>query len=70
MILTEAKKRSQRDFEDVMEKTGLTIEAIRRYEAKHPEVCRATYRIPHLGHPGTAANYVTHLAQSGRIGRA
>jgi len=70
MILTEAKKRSQRDFEEVIEKTGLTIEAIRQYEAKHPEVCRATYRIPHLGYAGTAANYVAHLAQSGRIGRA
>ena len=70
MILTEAKKRSQRDFEEVMEKTGLTLEAIRQYEAKHPEVCRATYRIPHLGYAGTAANYVAHLAQNGRIGRA
>lgn len=63
MILTEAKKRAQRDFEEVMEKTGLTIEAIRQYEARHPEVTRSTYRIPHHGYAGTAANYVLHLAK-------
>lgn len=65
MILTEAKKRSQRDMENVLEKTGLTVEAIREYEASHPEVCRATYRVPHMGYCGTSANYVAHLAQKG-----
>ena len=70
MILTEAKRRAQRDFEEVMEKTGLTLEAIRRYEAQHPEVRRATYRVPHMGYPGTSSNYVLHLAQSGRLARA
>ncbi|MGH9785640.1 MAG: hypothetical protein ACRD88_15800, partial [Terriglobia bacterium] len=70
MILTEAKKRAQRDFEDVIEKTGLTIEAIRKYEARHPEVCRAMYRVPHMGYAGTAANYVAHLAESGAVARA
>ncbi len=70
MILTEAKKRSQRDFEEVVQKTGLTLEAIRRYEERHPEIRRATYRVPHLGYAGTSANYVMHLAQSGRVARA
>ena len=70
MILTEAKKRSQRDFDEVLEKTGLTVEAIRQYEERHPELRRATYRVPHMGYPGTAANYVMHLAKTGRIGRA
>ena len=71
MILTEAKKRSQRDMEDVLEKTGLTIEMIRKYEARHPEICRATYRVPHMGYPGTSANYVAHLAKNGlAAGRA
>src|ERR1035437_8638070 len=32
MILTEAKKRAQEDFKEVLEKTGLTVEAIRNYE--------------------------------------
>ncbi len=70
MILTEAKRRAQKEFEGVMEKTGLTLEAIRKYEERHPEVRRATYRVPHLGYAGTSVNYVLHLAQSGRIARA
>ena len=70
MILTEAKRRAQREFEEVMEKTGLTLEAIRRYEEKHPQVRRATYRVPHLGCAGIAANYVMHLASNGRVAKA
>jgi len=54
----------------VMEKSGLTLEAIRRYEEGHPEVRRGTYRIPHYGRAGTAANYVLHLAQNGQVSRA
>ncbi len=34
MILTEAKKRAQAEFEDALNQTGLTIEAIRQYEAQ------------------------------------
>ena len=41
MILTEAKKRAQSEFEEVLKKTGLTIEAIREYEKHHPELRRA-----------------------------
>ena len=48
----------------------LDLEAIRQYEERHPELRRATYRVPHMGYPGTAANYVMHLAKTGRIGRA
>jgi predicted nucleotide-binding protein (sugar kinase/HSP70/actin superfamily) len=70
MILTEAKKRAQSDFEEVLEKTGLTVEAIRAIEAKHPELRRATYRIPHRGYCGTAANYVMHLAKDRGFARA
>ncbi len=66
MILTEAKKRSQSDFEEVLQRTGLSLEALRRIEARHPELCRATTRIPHAGYAGTAANYALHLAKRGR----
>lgn len=62
MILTEAKKRAQREFEEVMEKTGLTTETIRQYEDRHPEARQSTYRVPHYGYAGTAANYVRHLS--------
>jgi predicted nucleotide-binding protein (sugar kinase/HSP70/actin superfamily) len=70
MILTEAKKRAQAEFEQALTETGLTVEAIRAYEAQHPEVRRATYRVPHMGHPGKATNYVYHLAQNCGLAKA
>ena len=51
----------------MLSKLGVTVEDVRQYEAKHPEVRRATYRVPHIGYAGTAANYVTHLAATGKI---
>src|SRR5213596_2296397 len=70
MILTEARKRAQREFDETLERTGQTIEAIRQYEAQHPQVRSATYRVPHLGCAGTAANYVLHLARNCGLGEA
>jgi predicted nucleotide-binding protein (sugar kinase/HSP70/actin superfamily) len=63
MILTEAKKRAQAEFEEALAATGLTADRIREWEARHPEVRRATYRVPPRGCCGTAANYVHHLAE-------
>jgi len=67
MILTEAKKRAQCEFEETLEHTGLTVEQVRAYLDAYPEMKRATYRIPHDGVAGTAANLVVHVAQ--RMGR-
>jgi predicted nucleotide-binding protein (sugar kinase/HSP70/actin superfamily) len=67
MVLTEAKKRAHAEFEAVLRKTGLTVDAIRRFEQKHPELKRATYRVPHKGCAGSAANYVLHLAQDRKL---
>jgi len=63
MILTEAKKRAQREFEETLERTGLTPEAVRAYVAEHPELGRATHRIPRDGVVGTAANLVLEVAR-------
>ena len=63
MILTEAKKRAQREFDDALQKTGLTLEAVRAIEERYPHVKRSTYRVPHNGYAGTAANYVHHLSR-------
>ena len=63
MILTEARKRSQAEYDRVLSGLGLTEEKIREYEAKHPELRQATYRIPHYGVAGTAANYAIHIAK-------
>ncbi|HVL55491.1 MAG TPA: hypothetical protein VM491_03230, partial [Burkholderiaceae bacterium] len=64
MILTEAKKRAQREFDDALAKTGLTIERARELLDASPQMKRATYRVPHHGMAGTAANLVMHLAHS------
>ena len=70
MVLTEAKKRAQAEFEAVLQKTGLTVEEIRQYENRHPELRRATYKVPHKGYAGLSANYVLHLAQDRDLARA
>jgi predicted nucleotide-binding protein (sugar kinase/HSP70/actin superfamily) len=68
MILTEAKKRAQTEFDSALETTGLTLDEVRGYLDAHPAMRRATYRIPrHGGAAGTAANLVLHVAE--RMGR-
>jgi hypothetical protein len=68
MILTEAKKRAQREFDDVLARTGLTVDEVRTYLHAHPEMKKATYKIPHDGRAaGTAARTVLHVAE--KMGR-
>jgi predicted nucleotide-binding protein (sugar kinase/HSP70/actin superfamily) len=62
MILTEAKKRAQREYESVLAKTGLTDVDLRAAVAARPELSRATYRVPRYGAAGTAANLALHIA--------
>jgi predicted nucleotide-binding protein (sugar kinase/HSP70/actin superfamily) len=62
MILTEAKKRAQLEFEEVLKKTGLTSEQAAETYRRQPGKHRATYRLPHRGVAGTAANMVLDLA--------
>jgi predicted nucleotide-binding protein (sugar kinase/HSP70/actin superfamily) len=62
MILTEAKKRAQREFENVLERTGMTEERVRAAIENRPELARATFRVPRLGAAGTAANLALHVA--------
>lgn len=62
MILTEARKRAQREYEKVLERTGFTEERLRARLDAHPELRRATVPIPHSGVAGTAANLALHLA--------
>ena len=68
MILTEAKKRAQREFDEALQRTGLTEGEVRAYIDQHPEMKKATYAIPHDGTAaGTAAKTVLHVAK--RLGR-
>ncbi len=61
MILTEAKRRAQREFDEALERTGLTPASARERLAGHPARL-AGCKVPHGGAAGTAANLVLHLA--------
>jgi hypothetical protein len=64
MILTEAKKRAQREFDGALEVTGLTVDEVRAYVNARPAMRLATYPIPRTGvAAGTAANLVLHVAE-------
>ena len=60
MILTEAKKRAQHEYEEVMERTRMTPERLATRVTA--EMRRATFRVPRCGPAGTAANFALHLA--------
>ena len=62
MVLTEAKKRAQREYESVLERTGFTTQALRAAVERRPELRRATFAVPHHGGAaGTAANLALYL---------
>jgi predicted nucleotide-binding protein (sugar kinase/HSP70/actin superfamily) len=64
MILTEAKKRAQREYDSVLERIRLTPEQLQsRVTAA---MRQSTYKVPRLGATGTAANFALHLAAGGR----
>jgi predicted nucleotide-binding protein (sugar kinase/HSP70/actin superfamily) len=69
MILTEAKKRAQREFDETLARTGLTLDEVRAYVDAHPEMRKATYKVPHDGTAaGTAARLVLDVArQMGKL---
>jgi hypothetical protein len=62
MILTEAKKRAQREYEAVLERTGFDEAGLCDAYARRPDLHLATYRVPHGDAAGTAANVALHLA--------
>lgn len=63
MILAEAKKKAQIEYQDALARTSLNSQKIQAYLDVHPEMKKAAYRIPHSGVCGTAANLVLHVAE-------
>jgi predicted nucleotide-binding protein (sugar kinase/HSP70/actin superfamily) len=61
MVLTEAKKRAQNEYDEVLTRIGRTADQLRERETA--EMRRATYRVPRSGAVGTAANYALHLSR-------
>ena len=64
MILTEARKRAQREYDEVMEHVGVSLGALAARVT--PEMRKATYKVPRYGVAGTAANFALHLAAGRR----
>jgi len=62
MILTEARRRAQREMDEALDRAGLTLGEVAAYLDAHPELKRATRPVPRHGAVGTAANLVLHVA--------
>lgn len=62
MILHEARRRAQAEFDGALAQSGLTLDEARARLERHPALKHAGTRIPHHGAAGTAANLVLHLA--------
>jgi hypothetical protein len=67
MALGEAKVKAKREFEECLDRAGLSLEECRAYVDAHPELKRPMYLVPQVkGVVGTAANFVLHLAERRR----
>ncbi len=63
MALGEAKAKAKLEFQEALDKSGLTLERCRAYVEAHPELRRPMYRVPHTkGVIGAAANFVLHIS--------
>ncbi len=63
MVLTEAKKRAQAEFQAALAASGLTLAAARGRLDALPRLKQATYRVPRHGWIGVGANLVSELAR-------
>jgi predicted nucleotide-binding protein (sugar kinase/HSP70/actin superfamily) len=62
MYLFKAKQAAQAEFDKALEETGLTIERVREFLAKHPGYENALHRAPHSA-AATAADLVYEVAE-------
>jgi predicted nucleotide-binding protein (sugar kinase/HSP70/actin superfamily) len=63
MALGEAKTKAKMEFQQALAHTGKRIDDIRAFAARHSELNRPLYRIPHRpGVAGVAANFVLHVS--------
>jgi predicted nucleotide-binding protein (sugar kinase/HSP70/actin superfamily) len=62
MALGEAKNKAKREFADVLERIGMTMEDLQQFVEEHPETKRPMYNVPHTqGIVGVAANFAMHV---------
>jgi len=71
MALGEAKNKAKKEFAQVLETNGLTLDQCRAWVEAHPEAKRPMYHVPHTkGVIGQAANFVCHIAEQLKTERA
>ncbi|HUB35065.1 MAG TPA: hypothetical protein VMA31_18645 [Bryobacteraceae bacterium] len=71
MALGEAKNKAKKEFAQVLETNGLTLDECRAWVEAHPEAKRPMYHVPHTkGVIGQAANFVCHIAEQLKTERA
>jgi len=62
MALGEAKTKAKAEFQEALASTGKRIDDIRAFVARHSELSRPFYQVPHRpGTAGVAANFVLHV---------
>jgi hypothetical protein len=63
MALGGARMRARKEMSDAVSRTGKRLEEMKAFVADHPELKRASYRVPHHdGIVGRAANLVLHVS--------
>ncbi len=64
MTLGEAKVKAKAEYQDALARSGRSLEEIRAYVARHPELKRPFYSVPHHdGVAGVAANFILHVGE-------
>ncbi len=65
MALGEAKAKAKREFAEVLQRTGYTLDELRAYVDAHPEMKRPMYQFPRQNPEvvGTGANFALHVAE-------
>lgn len=65
MALGEAKAKAKREFAEVLQRTGYTLDELRSYVDAHPEMKRPMYQFPRKNPEvvGTGANFALHVAE-------
>ena len=63
MALAEARAKARAEFDNVLSKTGKSVDELRGYVEDHPHLKRALYKVPHReGIAGTAAQFAWHVS--------
>ena len=64
MALGEAKVRAKNEMNEVLKRTGVTLEEVREFAQENPELQQPMYKYGHhKGVVGVAANFVLHVAE-------